>query len=146
MSMVTPPIGIGAFFAAAIAKASPMATAWESMRFGWTAYIIPFLFVFSPALLLIGDPVEIVLAVVTAVIGVYAISAAFVGWLHGPVGVRRRVLIAMAGVALLLPPGIGGDLTLWVNGAGLIALAGLWFLGRSERVSSEVMNPEIEKR
>lgn len=132
MSMVTPPIGIGAFFAAAIAKAPPMATAWESMRFGWTAYIVPFLFVFSPALLLIGRPVEIVVAVSTAVIGVYAISAAFVGWLHGPAGLPRRVLIGLAGVALLLPPGIGGASTLWINAAGFVLLAGLWWLGRAE--------------
>lgn len=144
MSMVTPPIGIGAFFAAAIAKASPMSTAWESMRFGWTAYIIPFLFVFSPALLLIGDPVEITLAVATAVIGVYAISAAFVGWLHGPVGIGRRILVALAGVALLLPPGIGADLTLWFNGAGLIALIGLWMSGRTEQIANEPAHPEIK--
>ncbi|APZ50542.1 TRAP transporter permease [Salipiger abyssi] len=132
MSMVTPPIGIGAFFAAAIAKAPPMATAWESMRFGWTAYIVPFLFVFSPALLLIGEPMEIALAVVTAVLGVYAISAAFVGWLHGPTGALRRVLTGLAGVALLLPPGVGGDRTLWINAAGFVALALLWRLGRAE--------------
>jgi len=144
MSMVTPPIGIGAFFAAAIAKASPMSTAWESMRFGWTAYIIPFLFVFSPALLLIGDPVEITLAVATAVIGVYAISAAFVGWLHGPVGIGRRILVALAGVALLLPPGIGADLTLWFNGAGLIALIGLWMSSRTEQIANEPAHPEIK--
>jgi len=129
MSMVTPPVGIGAFFAASIAKAPPMATALESMRFGWTAYIIPFLFVFSPALLLIGDPADSVLAVTTAVLGVYAISAAFVGWLHGPAGIARRVGIAAAGTALLLPPGIGGGMTLWVNGAGLAALAVLWAIG-----------------
>ncbi|AJE44893.1 TRAP transporter permease [Celeribacter indicus] len=134
MSMVTPPIGIGAFFAAAIAKAPPMATAWEAMRFGWTAYIVPFLFVFSPALLLIGDPFHIVTAVVTAVIGVYAISAAFVGWLHGPTGMMRRVLIGLAGLALLLPPGIGGEATLWINGAGFVALAILWRLGRAEHL------------
>ncbi|WP_207018783.1 TRAP transporter permease [Salipiger abyssi] len=132
MSMVTPPIGIGAFFAAAIAKAPPMATAWESMRFGWTAYIVPFLFVFSPALLLIGEPMQIALAVVTAVLGVYAISAAFVGWLHGPTGALRRVLTGLAGVALLLPPGVGGDRTLWINAAGFVALALLWRLGRAE--------------
>lgn len=132
MSMVTPPIGIGAFFAAAIAKAPPMATAWESMRFGWTAYIVPFLFVFSPALLLMGDPSEIALAVTTAVIGVYAISAAFVGWLHGPAGPMRRVLLGLAGVALLLPPGIGGSQTIWINGAGFLALICLWVLGRRE--------------
>ncbi len=131
MSMVTPPIGIGAFFAAAIAKASPMATAWEAMRFGWTAYIIPFLFVFSPALLLIGEPLEIVTAVLTAIVGVYAVSAAFVGWLRGPVGPTRRVLTAFSGLALLLPPGIGGDWTLWINGAGFILLALLWIAART---------------
>ncbi|MAS03908.1 MAG: C4-dicarboxylate ABC transporter permease [Ahrensia sp.] len=130
MSMVTPPVGIGAFFAASIAKAPPMATAFESMRFGWTAYIIPFLFVFSPALLLIGNPVDSLIAVATAVLGVYAISAAFIGWLHGPAGLVRRTAIAAAGIALLLPPGIGGELTLWVNGAGLIVLAILWTFGR----------------
>lgn len=129
MSMVTPPVGIGAFFAASIAKAPPMATAMESMRFGWTAYIVPFLFVFSPALLLIGDPLDSLVAVVTAALGVYAISAAFVGWLHGPAGPARRLATAAAGLALLLPPGIGGEATLWINGAGLVALALLWRAG-----------------
>jgi TRAP transporter 4TM/12TM fusion protein len=133
MSMVTPPIGIGAFFAAAIAKASPMATAWESMRFGWTAYIVPFLFVFSPALLLNGDPLDIIVAVLTAVLGVYAISAAFVGWLHGPAGPGQRVLTGLAGAALLLPPGLGGAHTLWINAAGLIALLALQIFGRRVR-------------
>lgn len=141
MSMVTPPIGIGAFFAASIAKASPMATAWESMRFGWTAYIVPFLFVFSPALLLMGDPADIVVAVVTAVLGVYAISAAFVGWLHGPVGPARRVMTGIAGIALLLPPGIGGVHTLWINGAGFIALAGLWLTGRPDSPETTTVLP-----
>lgn len=130
MSMVTPPIGIGAFFAAAIAKASPMTTAWESMRFGWTAYIIPFLFVFSPSLLLVGEPGEIVLSVLTAIIGVYAVSAAFVGWLHGPTGLIRRLLVGASGLALLLPPGVGGAQTIWINGAGFAALIVLWLLGR----------------
>lgn len=136
MSMVTPPIGIGAFFAAAIAKAPPMATALESMRFGWTAYIIPFLFVFSPALLLIGDPVEIIFAVLTAIAGVYAISAAFVGWLRGAAGPLRRFLTGLSGIGLLLPPGIGGDMTIWVNGFSFIALVILWKLGAAEDVTT----------
>lgn len=136
MSMVTPPIGIGAFFAAAIAKAPPMATALESMRFGWTAYIIPFLFVFSPALLLIGDPVEIIFAVLTAIAGVYAISAAFVGWFRGAAGPLRRFLAGLSGIGLLLPPGIGGDMTIWVNGFSFIALVILWKLGAGEDVTT----------
>ncbi len=130
MSMVTPPIGIGAFFAASIAKAPPITTAFEAMRFGWTAYIVPFLFVFSPALLLIGDPLDIVLAVVTAILGVYAISSAFVGWLHGPASPVRRCLIAGTGMALLLPADMLHGAALWVNGAGMAGLAVLWFAGR----------------
>ena len=145
MSMVTPPIGIGAFFAATIAKAPPMATAWESMRFGWTAYIIPFLFVFSPALLLMGEPTEIALAVTTAVIGVYAISAAFVGWLRGPEGPARRALIACAGVALLLPPGVGGAQTLLINAAGFGALVLLWASGRRDPATPTVPLPAEEQ-
>lgn len=141
MSMVTPPIGIGAFFAAAIAKAPPMETALAAMRFGWTAYIIPFLFVFSPSLLLIGSPGEIILAVSTAILGVYAISAAFVGWLHGPAGPMRRVLTGLAGVALLLPAGLGGAVTLWVNGVGLIALVVLWIMGRSDAAQATTPDP-----
>ena len=128
MSMVTPPIGIGAFFAASIAKAGPMSTAWEAMRFGWTAYIVPFLFVFSPALLLIGEPGDIALAVSTAVIGVYAVSASFVGWLRGPIATPLRLATGAAGVALMLPPGVGGAHTLWINGAGFLLLAALWLM------------------
>ncbi len=51
MSFVTPPVAIAAFFAANLAKADPMKTGWAAMRFSWTAYIVPFLFVFSPTLL-----------------------------------------------------------------------------------------------
>ena len=55
MSMITPPIALAAFAAASIARAPAMATGWAAMRFGWSAYVIPVLFVFSPTLLLIGD-------------------------------------------------------------------------------------------
>lgn len=71
----------------------------------------------------LGATIHSVIAVTTAVLGVCGISAAFIGWLHGPAGLVRRGAIALAGIALLLPPGIGGDLTLRVNGAGLVLLA-----------------------
>lgn len=126
MSMVTPPIGIGAFFAASIAQASPMKTAWESMKFGWTAYIVPFLFVFSPALLLIGTPFEIAIAVATAIVGVYAISSAFVGWWRGPAPMWKRWLLALCGVGLLLPDAATGPWALWLSAAGALAIIALW--------------------
>ena len=55
MSMITPPIALAAFAAATISGADPMKTGFESMKMGWVAYIIPFLFVLSPTLILRGD-------------------------------------------------------------------------------------------
>jgi TRAP-type uncharacterized transport system fused permease subunit len=48
MSFVTPPVAVAAFAAASIGKTDPFRTGFESMRFGWVAYIVPFLFVYSP--------------------------------------------------------------------------------------------------
>jgi TRAP transporter 4TM/12TM fusion protein len=103
MSMVTPPVAIGAFFAAAIAKAKPMQTAFVAMRYGWTAYVIPFLFVLSPTLILKGEPLAIVIDVMTACIGVYMVSAAAVGWLNANLSLVLRGLFVFAGLTLLVP-------------------------------------------
>ena len=104
MSMITPPIAIGSFFAASIAKADPMKTAFTSMRLGWTAYIVPFLFVVSPTLLMIGSGIDIAWSVATAVLGVWCISVGFVGYFGNHLALWQRALAAIAGVLLLLPP------------------------------------------
>ena len=106
MSMVTPPVAIAAFFAANLAGSPPMKTGFTAMRFGWTAYIVPFLFVFAPSLLLQGDPLRVIQAVATALIGVWLTSAGFVGYLFQPMGIERRVLFAIAGILLLVPAGV----------------------------------------
>ncbi|MGB3245745.1 MAG: TRAP transporter fused permease subunit [Sulfitobacter sp.] len=103
MSMITPPIALAAFAAASIAAAPSMATGWAAMRFGWSAYVIPVLFVFSPTLILIGAPFEIALAMLTAAIGVWLISAALAGYFAGPLGMAARVGFAVAGLAALVP-------------------------------------------
>lgn len=117
MSMVTPPVGIGAFFAASIAEARPMQTAVTAMRYGWAAYIVPFLFVFSPALLMMGEPGDILWSVAAAAAGVYLISAASVGWIAGAPGPLRRAGFVLAGVLLLYPQ--TAPHALIVNAAGL---------------------------
>ena len=132
MSMVTPPVAIGAFFAASIAGAGPMRTALHAMRLGWVAYVVPFLFVASPGLLLQGPWGAAALAVTTAVLGVYALSAALIGWLAGPLGPPARLAVAAAGALLLVTPGLGGALALPLNGAGLALLAALLVARRWE--------------
>ncbi len=103
MSMITPPIALAAFAAASIAKAPAMATGWAAMRFGWLAYVIPFLFVASPTLLMIGAPVDIAWAIATATLGVWLVSCALAGYFSGPLGPAMRIGFAGAGLAALVP-------------------------------------------
>ncbi|MEZ5752607.1 MAG: TRAP transporter fused permease subunit [Paracoccaceae bacterium] len=106
MSMITPPIALAAFAAASIARAPSMATGWAAMRFGWSAYVIPVLFVFSPTLILIGAPMDIALAVVSAVMGVWLISAALAGFFARPMTLVDRLLFGGAGLLALMPAGL----------------------------------------
>ena len=128
MSMITPPIALSAFAAATISKASPMETGWISMRLGWVAYVIPFLFVFTPTLLLYGKPLPIVLNVTTAAIGVYFISVAAIGYFGRRLGPAMRAALLAAGIAAIFPDTLlelGGV----VDGAGaLIGVALLVYL------------------
>ena len=122
MSMITPPIAIGAFFAASIAKADPMKTAFTSMRLGWTAYIIPFVFVASPSLLLMGDAGMITLAVISTLAGVWAISVGFVGYFTKRINVITRLLFLTVGVLFIIPALAVPDLILYIRGAGIFIL------------------------
>ena len=127
ISFITPPVAIGAFAAAGLARASPMATGFEAMRLGAVIYLIPFFFVFNPALLFRGPAMEIVIVVVTAVVGVVLISGALQGYLigighlgRGPVAFLGRLLILAGGVCLAAP---GGTLDLTTVQLLLLAAA-----------------------
>lgn len=122
MSMVTPPIAIGAFFAASIAKANPMKTAMTSMRLGWTAYIIPFLFVTTPSLLLIGETSQIVITVMSALVGVWAVSIGFAGYFRDKLKPFFRISFVITGGLFLLPNLQGGETPIMpkIVGIGLL--------------------------
>ncbi|MDH3263257.1 MAG: TRAP transporter large permease subunit, partial [Paracoccaceae bacterium] len=118
MSMITPPIAMAAFAAAAIAKANPMATGWAAVKFGWSAYVIPVLFVFSPTLLLIGAPGEVALAVVTATMGVWLVSAAIAGYFSAALSTPMRIGFAVTGLMALIPAGAFPG-AIWTDLAGV---------------------------
>ena len=128
MSMITPPVAIGAFFAASLAKAAPMRTGFTAMRFGWTAYVVPFLFVFSPTLLLQGPSVtETTIAVFTAVVGVFLVTVGITGFLFRLIAWWARVGFAIAGLCLLNPAQIG-SWAVWTDSFG--AILGALLLGK----------------
>jgi len=103
MSMVTPPVALSAFAAANIAGSDVDKTGWTATRIGWAAYIVPFLFVLSPSLLMHGDPLAIVWAVATAALGIWLGTLGVVGFFYAPISPAWRVLFILAGVLTLIP-------------------------------------------
>jgi TRAP-type uncharacterized transport system fused permease subunit len=87
------------------------------MRFGWVAYIVPFLFVYSPAILLKGSLADIVLVTLTSLAGIWLICAAMTGYGIRVISIPRRALFFAAGVLLMLPHQISATV-LWLKFAG----------------------------
>lgn len=103
LSMITPPVAIGAFAAATIAKSNPMTTGFFAVRFGWSAFIIPFLFIFSPSLLFKAGPVETIVDIATALGAVWLIAAGFTGFSLRRIMGPQRLLYVIAGAFLIIP-------------------------------------------
>jgi TRAP-type uncharacterized transport system fused permease subunit len=120
MSLITPPVAPAAYVAAAIAQAPSMATGWTAMRFGWSSYIVPFLFVYSPAILMKGSVLDIVLVTLTSLFGIWLICAAMTGFFTSILSIGKRAAFATAGIMLLLPHQVS-DLLLWINMLGAAA-------------------------
>jgi TRAP transporter 4TM/12TM fusion protein len=124
LSMISPPVAVAAFVAANLANADPNKTGWVAMAFGWTIFVIPFLFVYSGTLLLKGDPVFIVIDFVTAVAGVWFVSSAVMGYSLRDLRPIDRLLHLIAGVCLLMPVGAFAAAR-WMNIAGALLAIGL---------------------
>jgi len=105
MSMITPPVAVAAFAGASLAGSDAMETGWEAVRFGWVAYLIPFLFVAAPSLLLDGTPIAVSAAVATSLFGVWMVSAAVVGYFTRKMDWLTRGLFAIAGLMMFVPAG-----------------------------------------
>ncbi|MBM4443142.1 MAG: TRAP transporter fused permease subunit [Candidatus Rokubacteria bacterium] len=104
LSLITPPDCLATYAAAAIAKADFWQTGWTGMRLGIVAYVVPFVFVLHPALILHGGAGEIALALVTTTIGVILLSIGCAGFLYRPLGWAHRTWAIVAGMLLVLPP------------------------------------------
>ncbi|MEE8472723.1 MAG: TRAP transporter fused permease subunit, partial [Dehalococcoidia bacterium] len=121
ISLMTPPEGLAFYAAAAIAGAGPMRTGFTATRLGIVAYLIPFMFVRAPALILMGSVSEIALAATTAIIGVSALAAGLAGYLFRPANLLQRALFIGGAVALIYP-----DFLTDIIGAVAIGLPTIW--------------------
>lgn len=102
LSFITPPVAVAAFVASGIAGASPFSIGFQAMRLAIAAFVIPFVFVFHPALLLQGSPLEIIITFISATIGIVLLAIALEGFLWRPLKWVVRILLAAAGVGFLV--------------------------------------------
>src|SRR5690606_31831483 len=103
ISNVTPPVSLAAYAAAGIAGAPPLRTATTAMALASTGFLVPFMFVYGPPLLLVGPWHEVALAAATGLAGVVALSAAVIGYGRRPLAGWERALLGAAAVALIRP-------------------------------------------
>ena len=124
LSLITPPDCLATYTAAAIAKADFWKTGWTGMRLGIVAYVVPFVFVFHPALIGFGTPAGVVITMLTASIGVVLLGIGCAGYLFRPLSWAKRTW-AWAAAALLMMPPLAWLPTVVADVAGLVVGAAL---------------------
>ena len=131
MADITPPVALASYAASGIARSNPMTTSFYSVRIALGGFLIPYLFVLSPELLLVDVTwFTGTKAVITALAGIYCVSAAVVGHIDRKLGVPLRVVLGVAGLMLLY-----GELT--TDLVGLVVFGAVfayqWWTGRRRR-------------
>jgi TRAP transporter 4TM/12TM fusion protein len=134
LSAITPPVALAVFAAAGLAKADLWSSGLAAVKIGFAGFIVPFMFVYEPGLLMIGDWPTILSSCTTATIGVIL----FAGGLHGyfliAANYWQRALLVIGGL-LLINPGLESDL---IGAALCTVVVGTQFLARRA-----LANPEI---
>jgi TRAP transporter 4TM/12TM fusion protein len=127
VGLITPPDCVPVYAAAAIAHSHPLKSGIASAKLGIAALIVPFVFVYNPGLLLIGQSGQIFLDGVLAIIGMVGVAAAIEGWLLSSTSRWERLALGVGGFILVLPG-------TWIKVAG----AALLFLGTALQVRKRI--------
>lgn len=118
MSALTPPVAVAAYAGAGIAGANPNKTGFVATRLAIAAYLVPFVFMYRPGLILQGTPVAIIWSVFVAVVAVWALAGGFEGYLLKPISsTLHRVVLIFAAIILLWP-------AMWSDIVGLAIVGG----------------------
>ncbi len=117
LSAITPPVALAVYAAAGIAKAPLWQAGWTAVRVGAAGFIVPFMFIFEPSLLMIGAWPDILQSFVSASIGTICLAAGLFGYLFRSARAWERAFLLGAAV-MLIKPGLVTDLV----GAGLVAV------------------------
>ncbi len=117
---ITPPVALAAYAGSAIAKGNPMKTGVTATRLAIAAFIIPFIFAYSPSILFIGEGLvwyDVALIIITSIIGMYAVASGLSGYFFKNMSIIERILCIGGGLCMIIP----GSLT-DVIGLAVVAL------------------------
>ena len=144
LSMITPPVAFAAYAAANIARTDGWTTGWMACVVGWSTFLLPFLFVLTPSLLMDGTWTEIVLNFSRVTFGIWLGTMAAVGFAFVPLKWTGRTIYAVISLAVVLPPETFHG-AIWVNAVGITAAAVIlavdWLRERALRKSGAAEAP-----
>jgi TRAP transporter 4TM/12TM fusion protein len=136
LSMITPPVAFAAYAAANIARTDGWTTGWVACLVGWSTFILPFLFVLTPSLLMDGPAHLIVWNTSRILFGLFVGTAGILGYALTPLSLPARVLYGVLALLIVLPPEAftGGH---YVNFAGIAAAIGLLVVDHLRRAKAD---------
>ena len=102
---ITPPVALAAYAGSAIAKSNPMKTGINATKLAIAAFIVPYIFAYSPAMLFVDvtSPLQVVQIVISALLGIFGVAAALNGFLFRPIPMLLRAVLVVAGLAMMVP-------------------------------------------
>jgi TRAP-type uncharacterized transport system fused permease subunit len=101
ISTITPPVALASYVSAGIADADINKVGWTAFKYGTVSFILPYMFVYGPALLLEGSILEVVISVLVSIIGVYALSISIVGYYKMNISMVSRIILFIGGILLV---------------------------------------------
>ena len=118
---ITPPVALAAYAGSAIAKADPMKTGFNATKLAIAAFIVPYIFAFSPQMLFVDvtGTFQVVQICISALLGIFGVAAALNGFLYRPVPVLLRLLLAIGGLGMMIP-GTASDIAGFVLVVGIV--------------------------
>jgi len=137
---ITPPVCLAAYAGAGIAKANPFKTGIIAVKLAIAAFIIPYIFIFNPILVLVDvTPLKLIIAVTTAILGMIAVSSAMIGYFIRNSRLWERGVLLIGGLLLIVP-----ELLTSIIGTLLIAI--IWFIQRNrkdETNDANILNSQL---
>lgn len=103
LSMITPPVALASYTAAGVAKTPFWETGIEAFKYSFIIFLIPYVFVYNPALLGLGSPAEIVMAVIPAVVGLWTVAIAMIGFMKEKLTTPTRIFLICIGLLMIIP-------------------------------------------